>query len=185
MSEPFMGQIELFAFAFAPRAWAQCAGQLMSIPQNQALFSLLGTIYGGDGIRTFALPDLRGRVPLHQGVDQQGNTWDIGAQAGEEQHKLVVGEIPLHIHGLQASSNTTTTTNTEVPGGSVNLSVTTGTTSGGAALSVPIYVADSAPTATLDASAISEVGGQPHENRMPTLAMNYCICLVGTYPSPT
>jgi microcystin-dependent protein len=181
MSEPFLGQIEMFGFGFAPRYWATAAGQTMSIPQNQALFSLIGTFYGGDGIRTFNLPDLRGRVPTNQGTDRQGIAWSIGQTGGEEGHLLAIGEIPAHNHTAQVSSNTATSTNTYIPSASVTLSVTTGI-NGQTPFNVPIYVADNAPASVLHPSAVGQAGGQPHENRMPSLAVNFCICLNGLYP---
>lgn len=181
MSEPFLGQIEMFGFGYAPRFWALAAGQLMSVPQNQALFSLLGTFYGGDGRTTFGLPDLRGRVPASQGTDRQGVSWSMGQTGGEEGHLLVIGEIPAHNHGVQVSNSTDTSTNTDTPSASVTLSVTTGK-SGQTQFNVPIYVPDNSPASVLHPSAVSQAGGQPHENRMPSLAVNFCISLNGLYP---
>src|SRR5262245_41931302 len=104
MSEPFLSEIRLMAFGFAPKGWAMCNGQLLPINQNQALFSLVGTTYGGDGRVTFALPDLRGRVPMHEGA---GHT--LGERAGEQAHTLTTNELPTHVHGLSATTATATT----------------------------------------------------------------------------
>jgi len=182
MSDPFIGQIEAFGFAFAPRGWAQCSGQLLSIPQNQALFALLGTAFGGDGQRTFALPDMRGRVAMGQGSNPSGQ-WSIGQTGGEEMHTLSLAEIPGHRHTVSASANATTSTNTSIPGSGVALCVTTGKDQSGNPMNVPIYVTDPNPGSTLAPSGFGTTGGQPHENHMPTLTLNYCICLVGIFPS--
>lgn len=183
MSEPFVGQIEIFAFNFAPRNWVLCAGQTMAISQNQALFALLGTIYGGNGVSTFNLPDLRSRVPVGMGTDFSGTQWPQGMITGEESHLVRLPEIPPHAHTLMASANKTTTTNTNTPAANTALCVTTGADQSGKPLTVPLYVADKSPSAVLDSSSVGTVGNMPHENRMPSLAINFCICLFGIFPS--
>jgi microcystin-dependent protein len=186
MSEPFQGQIEIFGFNFAPKNWAQCNGQILSINQNQALFSLLGTTYGGNGATTFALPDLRSRVPLGSGKDRQQTNWAQGQKGGAEGIKLTSFQIPAHVHQLKAASGAEVATNTNLPDPTVGLGQTSGTTSGGTTLNVLAYVPDAAPGATLGDTALSPAtGGQPHENRMPLLVLNICICLLGLYPSRT
>jgi microcystin-dependent protein len=154
------------AFNFAPKGWAMCNGQFLPINQNQALFSLLGTTYGGNGQTTFALPDLRGKVPIHVG---QGFTQ--GETAGQENHTLTISEMPQHIHPLQASldPNPALVAN-PVP----NLF---------GQLTVPIY-AGAANLTTAHPGTISNVGGsQPHANMQPYLVLNICIALQGAFPS--
>lgn len=159
----FLGQLVLAAFGFTPKGWAQCNGQLLNINQNQALFSLLGTFFGGDGIRTFALPNLQGRTPI--GMNTQ---FPIGTNAGEAQHLLMPGEVPSHTHTLQAA---TTGANADLPPNNI--------LAGGSA-------ACFAPANNLKAMAagtVSMIGGQAHENRQPYLVMNWLIALNGIYPS--
>jgi microcystin-dependent protein len=163
VSEPFLGQIKPLAFAFPPKGWALCNGQLLPINQNQALFSLLGTTYGGDGRTTFALPNLQGRVPIHV-----GSGYTLGQVGGEETHTLTVSELPAHVHPVTASSNT-----------AAQVSPANG------------YVAADgsnrfgpAPTGTLSSAAVATVGGgQPHENRPPYLVVSFVIALQGIFPS--
>jgi microcystin-dependent protein len=184
MANPFLGQIEIFGFSFPPKNWVQCNGQILPINQNQALFALLGTTYGGNGTTTFALPDLRGRVPVGVGKDLIGNQWTVGQVGGQERVKLTSFQIPAHTHTLMASSAAPDTTNTAAPSSTVGLGQTKGDNKG-TAITVPAYVAaTAAPAATLHASAVSsQAAGQPHENRMPLLALNICICLAGIFPS--
>ncbi len=163
MTDPFIGEIQIFPFGFVPRGWAQCNGQLLPINQYQALFSLLGTMYGGDGRTTFALPDLRGRAPL--GV---GPGYDQGQRAGEEAHTLYVAEMPAHGHGATASSAAPSTAS---PAGAAWAD--TGASS---------YAAS--PNAQMASNAVTPAGGgQPHENRSPYLTLNFCIALAGVFPS--
>lgn len=165
MSEPFLGEIHPFAFNFAPRGWATCDGQLLSIAQNTALFSLLGTMYGGNGQVTFALPDLRGRTPLHV-----GSGFTQGQRAGEESHTLIVSEIPAHNHTLNASGSPA---NTSTPSNGSLL----------AASQADIYAPATALT-TLHTNSISNTGGsQPHNNMQPYLVLNFCIAMQGIFPS--
>jgi microcystin-dependent protein len=184
MSEPFLGQIEIFGFGYAPRAWASCAGQMLPITQNQALFALLGTTYGGDGRSTFKLPDLRGRVPVGQGNGPGGTGWAPGQVGGTEAVVLSATQVPVHNHpGLKVVA-ASDANNTNVPGPGVALAGTTGL-DGTTALDVQLYVADQTPNAALNANALGQVGGQPHDNHMPSLPLNFCIALSGVFPSRT
>lgn len=169
MSEPFIGEIRMFAGNFAPRGWQFCQGQLLSIAQNSALFSILGTTYGGNGMTTFALPDLRGRVPLGPGQGLGLSPRTLGEQGGVETVTLISTQIPAHTHALNASSATPTTAD---PGGAL---LPTGASR--------IY-AGGAPSAQLSPTSIGVAGGsQPHQNMQPFLAMNYIIAVEGIYPS--
>ena len=180
MSDPFMSQIEAFAFDFAPRNWMLCAGQLLPIAQYQGLFALLGTMYGGDGIRTFALPDLRGRLAVGMGQGTGLPTYVQGEKIGEESVTLALANMApaMHTHSLRA--NTDTTGGTNQPGGSVVLSsayVQEGT------LAPTPYNAYSTAAASVAMGSLAQIGGQPHENRAPALVLNYCICVSGIFPS--
>ncbi len=165
MGEPFLSEIRIFAFNYAPRAWAFCNGQLLPINQNQALFSLLGTTYGGNGQTTFALPDLRSCVPIHS-----GSGFTLGQKGGQPAHTLTMSEMPQHIHMMQASS---TDGNAPVPGGDVlarNVS--------------NIYGPVQNLVATNPLNVTNFGGSQAHENRQPFLVLNFCIALQGIFPSP-
>lgn len=164
MATPFIAEIKLVSFAFAPQGWALCNGQLLPINQNQALFSLLGTTYGGNGQTNFALPDLRGRVPIHFGAG-----FTLGQRAGEQSHTLTQGELPQHTHVLQGSSSTG---NQQAGTGNVF-----GTVAG------RIY-GDPANVTLLSALTVGTVGAnQPHQNMQPFLGLNFCMALVGIFPS--
>jgi microcystin-dependent protein len=172
MSDCFVGQISLFAFDYAPKNWAQCNGQSMAISQNQALFNLIGTTYGGDGITTFALPDLRGRVPIGQGRTPQLGDMQIGQIGGSESVTLTTPNLPPHTHTLTA---TTQVANRRIPTGRA-LATDTSTNAE--------YYASPGQVTTLSPSAIGPAGeSQPHENRQPFLTVNYCIALMGLFPS--
>lgn len=163
MAEPFLSEIRLMSFNFAPKGWALCNGQFLPINQNQALFALLGTTYGGNGQTTFALPDLRGRVPIHMG---SGHT--LGERSGQETHTVSINEMPAHIHTFGVHSGDATT---DIPVNGVPAGFSNGYRSGGA-------------LASLEPSSIASVGGnQPHENRQPYLVISYCIALQGIFPS--
>jgi microcystin-dependent protein len=181
MSDHFQGQIEIFGFNFPPKYWAQCAGQILPIQQNHAL---LGTTYGGNGVTTFGLPDLRGRVPVGVGRDSGQVQWTMGQVGGTEKVPLTSLQIPAHIHTLRASSNAETKDNTALPSSTVGLGVTKGKDQKGVAMTVNLYVVDDKPALALHESAISSSEpAQPHENRMPLLALNFCIALSGIFPS--
>jgi len=165
MSEPFLSEIKMMSFGFAPKGWATCDGQLLPINQNQALFSLLGTVYGGDGRVTFGLPDLRGRVPNHTGG--QGHL--LGERGGEQSHTLTVPELPRHTHFAQGSGNTGNTQD----GANNVLGVVAGR----------LY-ADVSSLTTLHPTTITTVGGsQGHTNLQPYLTLLFCIALQGIFPS--
>ncbi|MEO8507625.1 MAG: tail fiber protein [Betaproteobacteria bacterium] len=172
MAEPFLGQVIIGGFNFAPRGYATCDGQLLSISQNTALFSLLGTTFGGNGQTTFALPDLRGRAPLHMGQGPGLSDRTLGEVAGEETHQLINTEMPAHNHLLSTSN----------AGGAL------GTPSGNfLAASSSNQTAIYRPTAdgsALNPQAIGGAGGsQPHNNMQPYLVMNFSIALQGIFPS--
>ena len=167
----FIGQIELFAFDLVPPGWAKCDGHMLPINQNQALFALLGTSYGGDGRTTFALPDLRGRVPIGFAED-----FSLGHRSGEEAHALLTAEMPAHDHSLMADATSTVT------GHAPTQTAVLGRSSGAVAPAGPAFTADlyatGRPDTSLNDDAIAAVGtGRPHENRMPSLALNFCICI--------
>ena len=169
MGEPFMGEIRIMAFDFPPQGWAFCNGQLLPINQNQALFSLLGTMYGGNGQTNFALPNLQGRVPMHV----QSNVYNQGTAGGEASHTLTIQELPQHIHTAQGTSDAASS---PVPTG--NLLATVATTTFGAA-----YQGGGAQVA-MAPNALGNAGGsQPHENRQPFTVLNFCIALVGIFPT--
>ena len=166
MAEPFLAEIRIMSFGFPPKGWALCDGQLLPINQNQALFSLLGTTYGGDGRVNFGLPDLRGRVPVHEG---SGHT--LGERGGEQGHTLSISEIPTHTHQVAASSAAT--------GGNAN---PTGRFLGGG--NNMYHTAGS--LAAMTAATVGNIGGsQAHLNMQPFLTLNFCIALQGIFPSQT
>lgn len=162
MSDPFLGEIKLVGFDFAPMYWASCDGQLMSIQQNQALYSLIGTIYGGDGYTNFALPDLRGRVPMHR-----GSLHSPGARAGAEMSTAPT-QLPQHTHTLYASADQGTT---PVPTGNV------------LATSVHNIYGSAANTVAMNSGAVSTLTGGPHANMQPFLVLHFIIALAGLYPT--
>jgi microcystin-dependent protein len=170
MAEPFLGQIIIVGFNFAPRGWALCNGQILSIAQNTALFSLLGTTYGGNGQTTFALPNLQGRVALHAGQGAGLSERDLGEVGGEESVTLNQSQMPVHTHTLGASGAAATT---DSPANAV------------LARSVRATVYGPTPvTSTLAPQSIAPAGGsQPHDNMPPYLVLNYCIALEGIFPS--
>lgn len=164
MSEPFLSEIKLMSFNFPPKGWALCNGQLLPINQNQALFSLLGTTYGGNGQTTFALPNLQGRVPVHMG---QGFT--LGQTGGSESVTINIQQMPDHIHTLNA-------TNTDANRSALAAGNVVGPVNN-------LYGPPSALT-TFSKTSVTNVGGsQPHENRQPFLVLNFCIALQGIFPS--
>lgn len=173
MADPFVAEIRIFPFNFAPRGWAWCDGQLLPLSQNTALFSLLGTTYGGNGKSNFALPDLQGRAPMHPGQGPGLSLHDLGETGGSETVSLLESEIPSHSHSLRA--NVIDIADTNVPGNAASLALSTGGT---------LYQ----PTATtlMAAEALVPVGGdQPHNNLMPYLTFYFCIALQGVFPPRT
>lgn len=175
MAEPFIGQIILAGFNFAPRGYATCDGQLMSIAQNTALFSLLGTNFGGDGRVTFGLPDLRGKVAIHQGQGPGLTNRTMGENSGQERVTLISSEMPMHNHLVNANAAATTAS----PVGGFPAAPFVDATGD----AVNGYAATSSG-AVLSPAAIGLAGGnQPHENMQPYLTVNYCIALTGIFPS--
>jgi microcystin-dependent protein len=166
----FVGEIRMFAGNFAPAGWALCDGQTLPIAENDVLFQLIGTTYGGDGQETFNLPNLQSRVPIHMGTGPDGTTYQIGEMAGTEQETLTVQQIPIHTHPFTASTSVTQETN---PTGSVV----------GQSTQATLYI-DDVPNVNMAAAAITPAGGsQPHENVQPFLCINYIISLFGVFPT--
>lgn len=163
MSDPFLGEMRIIGFNYPPQGWAFCNGQVLPINQNQALFALLGTTYGGNGQTTFALPNMQGRIPVHMGAG-----FTQGASGGEEAHTLTINEMPMHYHSAAASSGAATQ---QSPQGNV-----------WAANRYTAYA--SSPQQTLAAAALTPVGGsQPHYNMPPYLVLNFIIAITGIFPS--
>ena len=170
MAQPYVGEVRMFAGNFAPAGWMFCEGQLLPISENETLFQLIGTTYGGDGESTFALPDLRGRLPLHQ-----GNGFILAETGGAEEITLTVQQIPAHSHPLLATIDNATTT---TPGNSVVFAKNTLAT-------ITPYGSDNPPT-NLSPQMVGSVGGsQPHTNFQPYLCVDFIISLFGIFPSPT
>lgn len=171
MGQPFVGEIRLFGGNFAPSGWMFCAGQLLPISENEVLFQLIGTTYGGDGESTFALPDLRSRVPVHQGT-LSGTTLTLGEALGAEEVTLTTQQVPAHTHPFLAADVQGDQTG---PGGNLPAR----------SFNVTPYV-NSAPDGNMHPAAVLPSGGsQPHENRQPFLGLSFIISLFGIFPSPT
>ena len=171
MSDPYVGEIRLFGGSFAPTGWAFCDGQLLAIAAYETLFQLIGTTYGGDGVTTYALPDLRGRLPLHQGTNG-GTSFQLGESTGAEAVTLTVDQVPSHTHALLAADVQGTQVS---PAGNLLAR----------SFNVTPYLND-APDGSMLAGAIEPRGGsQPHENRQPYLGVSFIIALDGIFPSPT
>lgn len=171
--EPYVGEIRMFAGNFAPVGWALCQGQPLAISENDVLFQLIGTTYGGDGQETFNLPNLASRVPIHMGTSPSGVTYQIGEMAGTEQETLSIQQIPNHTHTLQAS---TALGNTADPAGAVIAQ---------SPASINLLIED-APSINMAAASVTPAGGsQPHENTQPFLCINFIISLYGVFPSQT
>lgn len=185
MAQPFLGQIEFFAFGFVPSGWMVCAGQLLGISQNSALFALLGTTYGGNGTTTFGLPDLRGTAPMGQGAGQGLTQRVLGETLGTETVTLTADSTPLHTHVVAVKAHPDTSRNVFTPDGTSVLTLTTGSDPGGGTLAFDIYGPAPAPTRQLGASSIGLTGGTPHANMMPSLVGNFCISMKGMFPSRT
>ena len=171
MSEPFLAEIRMFGFNFAPRGWAFCDGQILPINQNQSLFALLGATYGGDGRTSFALPDLRSRVPIHVGAIPNGDNHSLGSKSGEEGHELTGPETPAHNHSLNPTSDDG---DSPVPADSHLAAFNNG------------YVADTVDPSSLIPlrnDSVTDAGGQSHNNMQPSLAVQFSIALQGLFPS--
>jgi microcystin-dependent protein len=174
MSEPFLAEVKMFGFNFPPRRWAQCDGQILPIDQNQSLFALLGTTYGGDGRTTFGLPDLRGRAPIHVGNSATPGSTDhsLGQRSGEEGHVLTLDEMVAHTHQLRGTDATPASPNPSgnrlAPGG------------GGRTAVVPYGPADN--LSQLANAAVGQTGGTPHNTMQPYQVVNFCIAIQGTFP---
>lgn len=168
---PYVGEIRMFAGNFNPAGWMLCAGQLLPISENEVLFQLIGTTYGGDGETTFALPNLQSRVPIHMGTGPSGQTYQMGEQAGVEQVTLTTQQIPVHTHPMSASADPASVRSPQ----------------GGVFGRAPAdaYASEYTPQA-ISTQAVSPVGGsQPHENMQPFLCINFIISLFGVFPSQT
>jgi microcystin-dependent protein len=165
MAEPFLSEIRLMSFNFAPKGWALCNGQIMPIAQNQALFALLGTTFGGNGQTNFALPDFRGRTPIHA-----GNGHLVGEQGGEQAHTLTISELPTHTHALDAASDAG---DQAIPVGNML-----------AQANLPAYSAPSNLTGMAPSAVTNTGGSQAHQNMQPFLTINFCIAMQGIFPSP-
>jgi microcystin-dependent protein len=173
MAQPYIGEIRMFAGNFPPNGWMFCDGAPLAISENDALFQLIGTTYGGDGQETFNLPDLRGRVPIHMGTGPDGTTYQIGEMAGVESVTLSTQQIPSHTHAWVASQNVGDQIS---PAGNV-----TAQTTGG----IEIYIEDF-PAQNMNSQVVQPQGGsQPHENMQPYLGINFIISLFGIFPSQT
>jgi microcystin-dependent protein len=167
MAQPYIGEIRMFAGNFQPAGWMFCEGQLLPISENETLFQLIGTTYGGDGESTFALPDLRGRIPIHQ-----GNGFILAETGGAEEITLTINQIPAHTHPALANPQVATET--------------TPSANAVPAQPSPLLYHNRTPFAAMNPGVLSPVGGsQPHENRMPFLCVNFIISLFGLFPSPT
>ncbi len=183
MSDNYLGQLACFGFGYAPKGWAPCNGQLLSINQYQALFSLLGTTFGGDGRTTFGLPDMRSRVPI-----SSGSGYTLGQTSGEESHTLLTPEMPSHNHQLKAQPQAAAANVTHEAGSTVALSSGFVTGTGGGAMnfystSAPNVALSNGGASTGGVPALGVVGGQPHPNIMPYITLNFCIALTGIFPS--
>jgi microcystin-dependent protein len=174
MADPFVAEIRIFPFNFAPRGWAWCDGQLMPLSQNTALFSLLGTTYGGDGKSNFALPNLQGSAPMHQGQGPGLSLYDLGQTGGSETVTLLESEMPAHTHGLTAQ---TTTASKSTPTGN-SIARVSGAT--------PFLPPAGAALVNMSTQAVAPAGGsQPHNNMQPFLTLYFCIALQGVFPPRT
>jgi microcystin-dependent protein len=172
MSDPFVAEVRIFPFNFAPKGWAFCDGQLMPISQNTALFSLLGTTYGGDGKSTFAIPNMQGNAPMHPGQGAGLNLYDLGEMGGSENVTLLASEIPAHTHNLMASG---TLSSKPSPTGHALAKVSGAT---------PYAAPTGAPLVQFSDTALAPAGGNlPHNNMQPYLTLNFNIALQGVYPS--
>ena len=172
MAQPYIGEIRMFAGNFAPNGWMFCEGATLPISENEVLFQLIGTTYGGDGEETFNLPNLASRVPIHMGTGPDGTTYQIGEMAGTEQETLTVQQIPSHTHPFTVSGDSAAGNN---PVGNVI----------GKGANIDLFLQD-VPTQSMNAASVTPAGGsQPHENTQPFLCINFIISLFGVFPSQT
>ena len=179
MGTPYLGEVKIISWNFPPKGWVFCNGQLMSIAQNQALFSVLGTTYGGNGQTTFGLPDLRGRVAMHSG----NGSHVTGEVGGEPVHTLSIGEMASHIHTIPIDGQTAATSNSNTAASNSLLGQTIGSPASGSAFPVSLYGSGN-PGSSLAPATIGLTGGsQAHENRQPYLVVNFIIALQGVFPS--
>lgn len=173
MTNPFIGEIRLFGFPRIPNGWLACNGQSVPIAQNEPLYSVIGTTYGGDGATNFNMPDLRGRVAIGQGTGQSLPSYALGQPGGQEQHTLIEAEMPTHSHSLMSSTATATSA---APGVTVHIA-----TDSSGNFYAPI--ANAAPYATMAPCVTTAGNSVAHDNMMPTVVANYCICTQGIFPS--
>ncbi|MEN5097621.1 tail fiber protein [Stenotrophomonas sp. TWI1409] len=174
MSQPFVGEVRLFPYNFAPVGWFDCDGRLLPISEYEVLYILLGTTYGGDGVNTFGLPNLSGRVPVHQGTGSGLGTYVLGQAAGSESVTLTTAQLPTHTHVFNAVNSAATS---PAPGPTLQLGAISGDT---------LYTDSTTDlgSGTLVAASVSAIGGsQPHDNTMPSLVARYCIAWAGVFPS--
>jgi len=175
MADPFVAEIRIFPFNFAPKGWALCNGQLMSISQNTALFSLLGTTYGGDGKSNFALPNLQGSAPMHPGQGPGLSLHDLGETGGSDTVTLLTSEMPFHTHNINCLDGARVAGQSGQPGNAILVKT------GGAPANA--YSSGASQNQTMAAGMVAPVGGsQPHNNLMPYLTLNFCIALQGVFP---
>jgi microcystin-dependent protein len=172
MSDQFIGELRCFGFNFAPKGWALCDGQILSVQQNAALFSLLGTAYGGNGTTTFQLPNLQSRVPVHQGTDRSGTPYVNGEFGGQENVTLLVTEIPAHTHSIAATTNT-----------AVLKRPISGTRYAASSSGNTFYATPGSLTAIAPSTVSATGGNQAHTNIQPYLTLTWCIALSGIFPS--
>jgi microcystin-dependent protein len=176
MSNPYVGEIRIFAGNFAPAGWAFCDGSLLPISENETLFQLIGTTYGGDGQSTFALPDMQARLPVHQGVSSEGNQYVMGEAAGVMEVTLTAAQVPSHTHPLLAATGVANPASAPVPGGAAIMGQTAGAN---------IYALGGGAAGQMRPNVLAYAGSsQPHANMMPYLGVHYIISLFGYFPSP-
>jgi microcystin-dependent protein len=181
MSDPFIGEIKIISWNFPPKGWAFCNGQLLPINQNQALFSILGTTYGGDGRVNFGLPNLQGRMPVHV-----GGSISLGERAGESTHTLIISELPAHAHQMMADGTTAASSNSNTPDPATGKVLGQSAGTGGSPptpFAANVY-SSANPNSTLNPAVVGNTGGsQPHENMSPYLVLNFIVALQGIFPS--